>query len=123
VKSRPKHLNLLQIRLPVPGVVSIMHRVSGAALFVMLPFLLYLLQGSLQSPDTYVLFRDTLSNPLVKLILLGLLWAFMHHFCAGIRYLVLDLHIGTALSSARASSFAVLGVSLALTAIFGVWLW
>lgn len=123
MKSRPKHLNLLQIRLPVPGVVSIMHRVSGAALFVMLPFLLYLLQGSLQSPDTYVLFRDTLSNPLVKLILLGLLWAFMHHFCAGIRYLVLDLHIGTALSSARASSFAVLGVSLALTAIFGVWLW
>lgn len=123
MKSRPKHLNLLQIRLPVPGVVSIMHRISGAALFLMLPFLLYLLQSSLQSPDSYVLFRQALSNPLVKLILIGLLWAFMHHFCAGIRYLVLDLHIGTALPAARASSFIVLGASLGLTAIFGAWLW
>lgn len=122
-KSRPKHLNLFQIKLPIPGVVSILHRVSGAALFLMLPFLLYLLQASLQSPSSYVLFRELLSHPLVKLLLLGLLWAFLHHFCAGIRYLLLDLHVGTELPQARASSFAVIGVSLVLTLFFGVWLW
>jgi succinate dehydrogenase / fumarate reductase cytochrome b subunit len=122
-KSRPKHLNLFQIKLPIPGVVSILHRVSGAGLFLMLPLLLYLLQASLQSPSSYVLFRDLLSHVLVKLLLLGLLWAFLHHFCAGIRYLLLDLHVGTALQQARASSFAVIGVSLVLTVIFGVWLW
>jgi succinate dehydrogenase / fumarate reductase cytochrome b subunit len=122
-KSRPKHLNLFQIKLPIPAVVSILHRISGAGLFLMLPFLLYLLQASLESPSSYILFRELLSNVLVKLLLLGLLWAFLHHFCAGIRYLLLDVHVGTALAPARASSFAVIGVSLALTVVFGVWLW
>lgn len=122
-KSRPKHLNLFQIKLPIPGIVSILHRVSGAGLFLMLPFLLYLLQASLQSPSSYVLFRDLLSNVLVKLLLLGLLWAFLHHFCAGIRYLLLDVHVGVELAPARASSYVVLGASLLLTVVFGVWLW
>lgn len=122
-KSRPKHLNLFQIKLPVPGVVSIMHRISGFGLFLLLPFLLYLLQLSLTSPDSYIQFRDIVGHWFTKLILLGLLWAFMHHFCAGIRYLLLDVHLGTALALARASSYAVLAVSLILTVIFGVWLW
>lgn len=122
-KSRPKHLNLFQIKLPVPGVVSILHRISGIGLFLMLPFLLFLLQASLQSPDSYIHFREWMSFVLVKLVLLGLTWAFLHHFCAGIRYLFLDVHVGTELATARASSFAVLGVSLVLTVIFGVWLW
>jgi succinate dehydrogenase / fumarate reductase cytochrome b subunit len=122
-RTRPKHLDLTKIKLPIPGIISIMHRVSGAVLFLMLPVLLCLLQQSLQSPDTYVQFRDTFANPLVKLVLLGLLWAFLHHFCAGIRYLALDVHMGTALPAARATSYAVLVVSLVLTVIFGVWLW
>lgn len=123
VKSRPKHLNLWQIKLPIPGIISIMHRVSGAGMFLMLPFVLWLLQTSLQSPDSYARFAGVMANPLVKLIVLGLLWAFLHHFCAGIRYLLLDVHVGTDLKPARRSSFAVLGVSLALTLIFGAWSW
>ncbi len=122
-KLRPKYLNLFEIKLPIPGIVSILHRVSGAGLFLMLPFVLYLLQSSLQSPSSYILFRDLLSSVLVKLLLLGLLWAFLHHFAAGIRYLLLDIHVGTALAPARASSFAVIGVSLVLTVLFGVWMW
>lgn len=122
-RTRPKHLDLVKIRLPVPGVVSILHRISGAGLFLMLPFLLYLLQLSLQAPDTYMVFRSVFANPLVKLLLIGLLWAFLHHFCAGIRYLVLDMHIGTDLASARSSSYAVLGVSLVMTVLLGAWLW
>jgi succinate dehydrogenase / fumarate reductase, cytochrome b subunit len=122
-RNRPKHLDLVKIRLPVPGVVSILHRISGAGLFLMLPFLLYLLQLSLQAPDTYVVFRGIFANPLVKLLLIGLLWAFLHHFCAGIRYLVLDMHIGTELAAARSSSYAVLAVSLVMTVLLGAWLW
>jgi succinate dehydrogenase / fumarate reductase cytochrome b subunit len=122
-RNRPKHLNLFQIRLPIPGIVSILHRISGASLFLMLPFLLYLLQQSLQSPDSYIHFRELVGHPLVKLILLGLLWAFLHHFCAGLRYLTLDMHMGTDLAAARSSSYAVVGVSLVMTLILGVWLW
>jgi len=122
-RNRPKHLNLFQIRLPIPGIVSILHRISGASLFLMLPFLLYLLQQSLQSPDSYIHFRELVGHPLVKLILLGLLWAFLHHFCAGLRYLTLDMHMGTDLAAARSSSYAVVGVSRVMTLILGVWLW
>ena len=122
-RTRPKHLDLVKIRLPIPGVVSILHRISGAGLFLMLPFLLYLLQLSLQAPDTYVVFRSVFANALVKLLLIGLLWAFLHLFCAGIRYLLLDVHVGTELAAARSSSYAVIGVSLVMTVLLGAWLW
>jgi len=123
-KPRPKYLNLLQIRLPVPGVISIMHRVSGAALFLLIPALLYLLQTSLESQEGFAtLKRSAFASPLAKIALIGVLWAFLHHFCAGIRYLVLDLDIGTDLAAARASSWAVLVVSIALTLACGVLIW
>jgi succinate dehydrogenase cytochrome b subunit len=122
-KNRPKHLDLPKIRLPLPGFVSILHRISGAFMFVFTPFLLYLLQLSLDSQQSYESFRAIVGNPLVKVALFGLLWALLHHLCAGIRFLALDLHIGVALQPARASAAAVLTVSLALTLILGVWLW
>lgn len=123
VKKRPKHLDLPKIRLPLPGFVSILHRVSGAGLFLLLPFLLYLLQLSLGPAESFASFQAIVANPLAKLILFGLLWAFLHHLCAGIRFLALDLGYGLTLEKARASSVAVLVVSLALTLILGVRLW
>lgn len=122
-KERPKHLDLRVIKLPLPGFASILHRVSGAGLFLMLPFLIYLLQLSLESPQSFETFRTVVGHPLAKLVLLGLLWAFLHHFCMGIRILLLDLGMGTELSAARASAKAVMVVSLALTALLGVKLW
>jgi succinate dehydrogenase / fumarate reductase cytochrome b subunit len=122
-KQRPKYLNLVQIRLPVPGVVSIMHRVSGALLFLLIPVLLYLLQMSLASERGFGALREAFGSPVAKLALIGLAWAFLHHFCAGIRYLVLDLDVGTELPAARASSWLVLAVSIALTIVFGALLW
>ena len=123
VRKRPKHLNLLQIRLPLPGIVSIMHRASGAVLFLLLPFLLWLFQSSLQSESAFAAFQATVSHPLMKLLLLGLLWGYLHHLCAGLRHLFLDLHIGIGLEAARRSSMAVLAVSLTLTLVIGVKLW
>ncbi|GGY03137.1 succinate dehydrogenase, cytochrome b556 subunit [Paludibacterium paludis] len=122
-KQRPKHLDLAKIRLPVPGIVSILHRISGVALFFFLPLLIYLLKGSLSSADTFDSYRAVVGNPLVKLVLLGLLWAFLHHACAGIRFLMLDIHKGLELQTARATAKAVLAVSLALTVILGVIVW
>ena len=93
-KKRPKNLDLPTIRLPLPGVLSILHRVSGAALFLLLPFLLWLFQSSLTSPETFASFTEVVGHPLVKIVLLGLIYFYMHHFCAGIRYLLLDLDKG-----------------------------
>jgi succinate dehydrogenase / fumarate reductase, cytochrome b subunit len=122
-KRRPKYLNLFEIKLPLPGWVSILHRVSGAGLFLMLPGLIWLLDLSLGSAENIDTFRVVVGNPLVKLVLLGLVWAYLHHICMGIRILLLDVHIGIEKAQARASAIAVLVVSLALTAILGVKLW
>lgn len=122
-KQRPKHLALHLIKLPLPGIVSILHRISGLMLFCALPLLLLMLQYSLRSIETYTQLNDVLSHPLIKIMLIGLLWAFLHHFCAGIRYLVIDLDYGVRLAQARASSKWVIFVSLALTVLIGVKLW
>lgn len=122
-KERPKHLDLRVIKQPLPAIASILHRISGAGLFLMLPFLILLFQLSLESPKSFEDFRAVVGHPLAKLVLTGLLWAFLHHFCMGIRILLLDLNMGTDLKPARASAKAVLAISLALTAILGVKLW
>jgi succinate dehydrogenase / fumarate reductase cytochrome b subunit len=122
-KQRPKHLALHQIKLPLPGIVSILHRVSGLLLFFALPLLLLMLQYSLSSIETYTQLIGVLGHPLVKIMLIGLLWAFLHHFCAGLRYLAIDLHLVRDLAQARTSSKVVLLVSLALTVLAGVKLW
>jgi len=122
-KPRPKYLNLIQIRLPVPGIVSILHRVSGGVLFLFIPFLLTLFEMSLESAQTFARFKTTMSHWMIKLIVIGLAWAYLHHLCAGIRHLAADLHYGLELSGARTSSYLVLAVSLALTIVVGVLIW
>lgn len=122
-KHRPKHLALHLIKLPLPGFVSVLHRISGLLLFLALPLLLLMLQYSLRSIETYTQLLAVLAHPLAKLMLLGLLWAFLHHFCAGLRYLAIDLDYGVKLAQARASSKAVLAVSLVLTVLLGAKLW
>lgn len=119
-KKRPKNLDLMTIRLPLPGILSILHRVSGAVLFLLLPVLLWLFESSLTSPETFAVVKSIAAHPLVKLILLGLIWLYLHHFCAGIRYLLLDLHKGIDLESARLSSKIVFAVSIVLTLLIGV---
>jgi succinate dehydrogenase / fumarate reductase cytochrome b subunit len=122
-RPRPKYLNLAQIRLPVPGVVSIMHRVSGAALFLFIPFLLTLFEMSLESVQTYNRFKGVFAHWAVKLVVIGLVWAYLHHLLAGIRHLALDLHYGTELQAARTTSWVVLAAAIVLTALFGVLIW
>lgn len=122
-KKRPKHLALHLIKLPLPGFVSILHRISGLLLFLSLPLLLLMLQYSLNSIESYTRLQAVFAQLPVKLLLLGLLWAFLHHFCAGLRYLAIDVHWLKSLAQARSSSRAVMVVSLVLTVFLGVRLW
>jgi succinate dehydrogenase / fumarate reductase cytochrome b subunit len=122
-QKRPKHLDLINIRLPLPGLVSILHRVSGAVLFLFIGLFLYGLEQSLVSPQGFASVKSFVAQPLIKLLTLGLLWAYLHHLCAGIRHLAMDAHFGTELTAARASSWAVLAVSIGLTLAVGVALW
>jgi succinate dehydrogenase / fumarate reductase cytochrome b subunit len=123
-KAKPVYRNiglaqLIKYRLPWAGKVSILHRISGAALFLLLPFILYLFDQSLASELSFMQFQAFTDHFLVKLVCLGLIWSFLHHFCAGIRYLLLDLEIGVEKIAANQSAIIVLIVSLALTAVVG----
>jgi succinate dehydrogenase / fumarate reductase, cytochrome b subunit len=128
-KIRPKYLSLpallFEIRLPVPGWVSILHRISGAALFFpFVAWVLYLLDKSLSSEQGFDYIRNQyLALPLVKLGVLVLVWSYCHHFCAGIRYLFLDLDMGVDLKTARLTSWIVIVAGLLLTAFLGAKLW
>ena len=119
IKKRPKNLDLTTIKLPLPGKVSILHRVSGAGLFLCFPVLLWLFGASLTSPDSFASFKAVFAMLPAKVVLAGLIWAFIHHFCAGIRFLLLDLHIGIEKEAARQSAGVVLAVSIPLTLILG----
>ena len=124
--SRPKPVyrniglaQLIHYHLPWAGKVSILHRISGAALFLFLPFLLYLFDQSLASELSYKKFQAIVANPFAKLILLGLIWSFLHHFFAGIRYLLLDREIGINKVPANRLAIMVLVISFSLTVILG----
>jgi succinate dehydrogenase / fumarate reductase cytochrome b subunit len=126
VKPRKSFRNIsvpqiLSYRLPPAGQISILHRISGALLFLALPIIILpLFAMSFVSPAGYEAISVLAGFTLVKLVLLVLIWGYLHHFCAGIRYLVLDLHVGLDKVSAQRSARIVLGVSLALTLVFGL---
>jgi len=119
-------VQLLKYRLPLAGRLSIMHRVSGALMFLLLPVLILPLFAMSMSPTGFDAFVAVASMPIVKIVFLVVIWAFLHHFCAGIRYLMLDTHRGLDKYSAQKSAGVVFGASLGLTFVFalklfGVW--
>lgn len=122
-RHRPKNLKLASIRLPIPALVSILHRATGALIFLLLPAFLWTFQRSLSSPEGYQEVMAMAQHPLAKLVLLGVLWAFMHHFLAGIRHLTLDMRIGLEIRQARRSGKLVLFAGLLLTLWIGVSWW
>jgi succinate dehydrogenase / fumarate reductase cytochrome b subunit len=119
-KSRPQYSNihitqLHHYRLPAAGLVSILHRISGALMFLLLPFTLYLLERSLTSESTYDAMRGFASQWFIRLIILALSWAYLHHFLAGIRHLFMDMHYLLSKEGSRNSAITVLALSLFLT--------
>ncbi len=120
---RPRYLNLFRIKLPLPGVVSFLHRVSGALLFAAMPLFLSVFQLTLDSAESFERVKQGFDNTLTKLILILLLWGFLHHFFAGLRFIAMDMGFGLELGKTRRNSWLVVAFGLALTAMAGVWLW
>ena len=124
VKPRPVYLNLFAIRMPLPAIVSILHRASGALLFLLgIPLLLCVVQRALASPEGWAGMRAALAMPFAKLVTLALAWAFIHHLLAGMRHLLLDLHVGVELPAARGSAALTMVLAMALTLAVAVRLW
>lgn len=120
---RPVYLNLFKIRLPVPGMVSLAHRASGVLLFIAIPFSVYLLDLSVISAQGYDQALNILMQPMVKLVLLVLMWSFAHHFFAGIRFLLIDVDIGVEKSASRTGALLVIIAELLVVAASGYVLW
>lgn len=114
----------MEIKQPLPAVISVLHRISGALLFFPgIPLLLCGLEMTLNSPQGYAQFQALVTNPLSKTALTLLLWFFLHHLFAGIRFLALDLHYGGALEQARLTSKVVLAAGIILTLLISLLIW
>lgn len=116
----------LQYRLPLAAFVSFLHRAAGALIFLLLPFVVWLFDASVTSEVSYERFRSAFDAGLgglpawfVKLVALGLVWAYLHHFVAGLRHLWMDVTHQVTRQAGHASAVATLAVSLPLTALFG----
>jgi succinate dehydrogenase / fumarate reductase, cytochrome b subunit len=129
-KQRPgtnmRLIEATQYRLPPAGWVSILHRVSGILMFGLLPFLIWLLDKSLSSEITYGEFQSAFLAGLwffpgwfVKLVVLALIWAYLHHFIAGLRHLWMDATHSVSKEFGRTSALVTLGLSIVLTLVLG----
>lgn len=124
-KDRPQFgvmrlTDAIKYRLPLAGLVSILHRASGLLMFLLLPFVLYLLDLSLTSETTFDYLAGFTSGWFVKLVIWALVWAYLHHFSAGIRHLFMDFHFGVDKDSGRKSAVTVFAISLPLAALVGL---
>ncbi len=118
--------DLPSYRLPPAGWVSILHRVSGALMFVLLPFIIWLFDTSISSEYSFARFSSAFNNglwllpaALVKLVTLALIWAYLHHLIAGLRHVYMDVNHAVSKEFGRSSALFTLALSLGLTAILG----
>lgn len=105
--QRPVHLNLLKIKLPIGGIMSIIHRATGIFMFITLPYLIYLLGLSLQSPQGYAAANESVHSIFGVLMVFLIMWSLAHHLLAGIRYLLIDVDLGVEKEIARQTALAV----------------
>ena len=109
IKKRPVYLNLARISMPIAALMSILHRISGVLLFFAIPAVIYLFELSLRSAQEFSTVTSLLNSTPGKLTLVVILWALLHHLFAGIRYLLLDVHIGLTREGARVGAWIVFG--------------
>lgn len=122
-EKRPVYLNLLQIKLPCPALVSILHRLSGVIVFLLLPLLLCLLSQSLRSADSFASLQRGLAHPVLRFFIWVALSSLAYHLIAGIRHLLMDVGFGESLQGGRWGSYLVLAFSALCIVLLGVWLW
>ena len=121
--QRPVNLDLRTIKLPITAYTSILHRISGIILFFGIAIMLYGLEQSLASEESFVQLQACLASPLAKLVIWGLLSALLYHLAAGVRHLIMDAGVGESLEGGKLGSKIVLIVSVLLILLAGVWIW
>lgn len=122
-QKRPVNLDLGTIKFPPMAIASILHRISGVVLLLLLPLMIYFLDLSLKSVDSYADLQILLTRPYCKLVLWFFGAALTYHTLAGIRHLLLDLGFGEHLSAGRRSAIILIALSMVLTIFLGIWLW
>jgi len=121
--KRPVNLDLTQFSFPLPALTSIVHRVTGLALFVGVAILMYFFDLSLSGEEGFNTAKECLTGVFAKLILWGILSALLYHLVAGIKHLLMDLGIGETLEGGVLGSKIVIVVSVLLILAAGVWIW
>lgn len=121
--NRPVNLDITTIKFPLAAITSILHRISGIALFFGVAVLLYLLQLSLESEAGFSRATELLDATLMKLLVWGVLAAVLYHLIAGIKHLITDLGVGESREGARTGAVVVLVCALVAFVIAGVWIW
>lgn len=122
-KKRPVNLDLGTLKFPVMSIASILHRISGLVLFLLLPMMLYFLKLSLDSLQSFADLQIMLASPWLKVLLWAFATALIYHLLAGIRHLLMDIGIGEHLEQGRKSAAFVIGCSVILTILLGIWIW
>ena len=120
--------DLTTYRLPPAGIVSILHRVSGVIMFLLLPFIIWMFDTSISSDISYARFKAAFNSGLgfvpgvlVKLVALALIWAYLHHFIAGLRHLWMDVsHAAVTKEFGQTSALVTLALSIGLTVVLGL---
>ena len=122
-KKRPVNLDISTISLPITGVVSILHRLSGVFLFAGAAVLLWMLDSSLDSQESFAAVKDISANPICKIVLFTVLAALGYHMVMGIRHLIMDFGVGESLQGGRLGAKIALTLAIVLIALIGVWVW
>ncbi|ERP86651.1 MAG: succinate dehydrogenase, cytochrome b556 subunit [Alcanivoracaceae bacterium] len=121
--KRPVNLDLSTIKFPVTAIASITHRVTGVAIFLALPILLWMLDRSLASPESFADLKALMTSPLVKLVVWAILAVLLYHLVAGIRHLIMDTGVGETLEGGRRGAKLVFIISAVLILLVGGWIW
>lgn len=122
-KKRPVNLDISTIKLPITAYVSILHRISGVFLFAGMAVLLWLLDSSLDSQESFAAVRDISSNLIFKFVLWSVLAGLAYHTVMGIRHLIMDFGVGESLKGGQWSARIALLLAIALMALIGAWIW
>lgn len=122
-KKRPVNLDLGSLKYPPMAIASLLHRISGIALFLLLPVMLFILGKSLQSEEIFAQTQTMLTNPYYKLVLWAFSAAMVYHILAGIRHIVMDIGFGEHLEASRLTAILVIVLAAILTIILGIWIW
>lgn len=121
--KRPVNLDIGSMRLPITAWVSIAHRASGVFLFAGTAVLIWALDASLRSPESFAALREYLAITWVKLVMWAVLAGLIYHTAAGIRHLVMDCGIGESMPGGTLGARLVIAVSVVLALLAGVWIW